>query len=243
MSFATEWLFVLLLVGLYLHDSAALLYDNEVLLEWRRRPRMRFGADNLRVLRRQLVVPNPATPWRPLFRLSWHAQDGTIPQDAELAPTDFTRIASKLAPSNWFLPPIAVGLFVGIPLCLFFDANWRPFLTVVAFIYAGIAAALVNLWRARGALGIAGRRFAALAFECLACPPCALNLMRRVTLALPIAEDASRVARRVLSSAEAGRVVGEILRRVDAELEETDEGSRQWQRLTDYRKRLAEALP
>ena len=241
MSPSTESLFVLLLVLLYLHDSLALLYGNEALLEWRRRPRLLFGSDMLRVAAKELVLPSPWTPWRPLFRLSWHARPAA--HDAALpAPTDFAAIAKALAPVRWFLPQIAAGLFVGLPFCVFMNAGWVPFLAVVAVIYGGIAAAVVSVWFARRRLGLGNRRFAALAFECFACPPCALNAIRRITIALPIADDAIAVARSTLADAEARTAIGEILRRIDADMATTDDDSGEWRDLAELRNRLSEAL-
>ena len=240
MTPSTESLFVLLLVLLYLHDSLALLYGNEALLEWRRQPRLLFGSDMLRVSGKELVLPSPWTPWRPLFRLAWHVQPA-LPDAAQPAPTDFAKLARALVPMRWCLPQIAAGLFVGLPLCVYRNTGWTPFLLVVAVIYAGIASAVVLLWFARRELGVSKRRFAALAFECLACPPCALNIIRHVAVALPICDDAVMVARAKLAAAEAGAAIGEILRRVDAEMEATDDGSEQWRELAEFRARLAEA--
>ena len=237
MSITTEWLFVLLIIALYVHDSAALLFDNEILLEWGTRPRVLFGSDTVTMFGKELVILNPLTPWRPVFRLSWQARP-PLADGAPRAETGFAELASQLSAIRWALPQIAIGLFVGIPVCLFLNAGWLPFLVVVGVVYVGILAAVVNLWIARPTLKISGRRFIGLAFESFACPPCALNLVRRVSVALPLAEDALSVVRRALPEADSRHAVDEIRRRVDADLAMAEEGSADWHVLSDYRRRL-----
>ena len=62
-------------VGLYIYDSAQWLYSNEALLiPVREKWIVRFGTDMMRLGGKELLIPNPLFPHRPLFKLAWHIQ-------------------------------------------------------------------------------------------------------------------------------------------------------------------------
>jgi hypothetical protein len=140
--------------------------------------------------------------------------------------------------ASWGLLPIAAGLFIGLPLCLYFDAGWMPFLLLVGTTYAAAAFVLTCLWRRRAQLRLGRGVLAALTFESLVCLPCALNLVRKASTRIHMAEDLLEIARPRLSTVQLRSATGQILRRVEEGIVSAENGSPEWQALTAYRARL-----
>ncbi len=231
---------MLLVVGLYLHETLLLLYDNEGVLEVERaaRYRVHLGARTLHLAGRNPFLPNPFTPWRPIYRLAWDASPSTADHSAtQMAALE--RSSGALRSLRWALIPLAAGLFVGLPLCLYFNIGWRLFLMLVAAMYAAAFSMLGILWRRRRELALDAKRFALISLESLVCLPCALNLVRKVSVQLPVGADLVDTARAHASEDDVQRLLGEILRRVDEDIEAAEVGGPKWQTLTNYRARLA----
>jgi hypothetical protein len=222
--------------GLYLYDSALLLYFDEGILAPASRGRWRvlFGSDRFRLMGRGLFIPNPLLPHRPLFRLARRFPSSGRAVDAHWPAR--RALFQPLAPALW---AIGAALFVVLPLGLF--RLGEPALLVAAvMLYGSIAAALVWTGVNRGRLGLSRRRVAALAFESLACPPFALNLVRRISAAMPIDEDLVRAARALQTPRDWDAARLEFIARLDEEIDAEEEGSARLPVLVRSRRELAE---
>ena len=239
---SVEVLAMVFIVGLYLQDTLLLLYDNEGVLERRgaRGYRVHFGVLGFHLAGRNPFMPNPLTPWRVLFRCAWHV-DASPPQHS--LPSSVTPESAQAALQGlyWGMAPIAAGLFVGLPACLYLGLGWVPFLCVVWVMYAGALVMLVGLWRQRARLGLRHSALIGLTFESLVCLPCALNLPRKVSSRLSMSEDLLDAARARLSESELRRATEHIVGRVDESLASAEAGSAEWNALTRYRARLTES--
>lgn len=235
---------MVLIVGLYLQDTLLLLYDNEGVLEPRGAGRYRahFGARSFHLAGRNPYVPNPFTPWRELFRFAWHPED--VPR-ASVPAGGVTPEAARraLRSLRWGMPPIAAGLFVGLPVCLYFNLGWTPFLSLVTVMYTGAGFMLVALWRRRSHLALRNRTWIGLAFESLVCLPCALNLPRKVSSRLRMSEDLLDAARARLDGPALKQCTAHLAERIDEALAGAETGSAAWETLTRYRARLSETAP
>jgi hypothetical protein len=110
---------------------------------------------------------------------------------------------------------------------------------LVAAMYAAALSMLWILWRRRRQLALDAKRFALICLEALVCLPCALNLVRKVSVQLPISADLVDTARAHAPKGDVQRLLEEILRRLDEDLEAAEVGGPKWQTLTNYRARLA----
>jgi len=240
---SVEVLAMALIVGLYLQDTLLLLYDNEGALERRGSNgyRVHFGALGFHLAGRNPFVPNPFTPWRVLFRFAWHV-DASPSQHPLAGKVTAESAEAALQGLHWGIPPIAAGLFVGLPSCLYFSLGWAPFLCVVGLMYAGAAVMLVALWRQRTRLALRNSVLIGLTFESLVCLPCALNLPRKVSSRVSMSEDLLDAARARLSEPELRRAMQHIVDRVDEGLASAETGSPEWNALTRYRARLTERV-
>ena len=229
----------LLLLGgaaaLYLVDSVLLLYFDEgvLTLAGRRGWRVRFATDKLHVMGRGVFLPNPLLPHRPLFRLAWRFP---TPR-GQASPHWAARRAlfRPLAPAVWGM---AAGLFVLLPLGLFRLGDAAVLVAALLF-YMSLLVGLAWCAFNRARLGLTPGRFAVLAFECLVCPPFALNLVRKISSAMPILEDLVRAARALQAPQDWDAARREFVARLDEEIEAEVEGSARLPVLMQSRRELA----
>ncbi len=185
-------------LALYVYDSSVLLFANEALLLCTGANRWRAMLANRQFLLagRSLHVLNPLLPHRPAFRLTWnHA--------AMLTPTAVTAWSEMPAALKTIAPLVVLAttaLFGVLPLGLFTAFGIKAVITGLCLLYGSLGTALWRLYRVRAQVDMTGRRFAAFAFECLACPPFGVNMIRRITLAQKIAEPFPVAAHRLLNA-------------------------------------------
>ena len=175
---STEALLMGAVVALYLYDSVVLLHCNEALLYpvGRSGWALRFGSHRFQWRGREVFLPNPLTPHRPLYRVLWSYGASS---DVQCTVSEWRRGDRGLAVSIWAM---ALALWLLLPLGLF--SRWGDVSILAALIvfYAFALLALASLWRRRVALSLARGPLLRLAFESLTCPPFALNLIRHVSL-------------------------------------------------------------
>lgn len=178
---------VLLIVALYGSTCVAFLYANEGLVERvYGGVRLRVASDRVRLAGRSPVWVNPFTPMFPAFRGNWGNIDA-IPASPGLP----SRVREVLAASEVMAPYVFAAFLyavVGIPIALLVGDGFAA-LPMAALAYLAAVIMLVRLWFLRGAFGLSGFKFAALAFECLACLPFSAGVVRRLGLAVPVGED------------------------------------------------------
>lgn len=231
-----EVLLMAFAVLLYLYDSAQLLHFNEGILSpaGRKGWRVRFGSDNTRLRGKELYVPNPFAPHRPLFRLAWDLQGGTAAIDEDWNARK--ALFRPLVPLVWGM---AVGAFVLLPLGLFTRLGDAMVLAAIAVLYLNIVAALAWLGWRRQRFGLAGRRYVALAAESLLCSPFALNLIRKLALQMPAREDLLDAARRLQTPADWDAFRLKCVGRLDERIEDEDPDSQRLASLREQRSALA----
>ncbi len=239
MNPSTETLLVLLIFALYLKDCLLLLQPGEAVLLSRRGTRWAagFGLRNWRLGGREPYLANPLRPDLVVFRLCWsprpRPQPGPPPRVPVGVPVELARLG-PLAWASWCL------LLVLVPMALV--GHLGPVVVVAAIVlaYASILVALLCAWAWRRPLGIAPRSLALLAFECLACPPCAPNLLRRIATLRAVDEDFEAAAQRLLDPGPLARARAQCRIRIDERLEEVGEGDPEGEVLRQARRRFQE---
>jgi len=211
-----SWL-VVAIVLLYFQDSALALRANEAVLvrEGGGRWAPRFGTRQWTLLGREIHIPNPFTPDRPLFRLAWTFEEP--PANA----VALRRVAScpELVWLGRFAWVAWACLFVMVPIGLFSRLGYRVTFAAAAMLYLNNVAALVMVYRWRSRLGVGAKPLRSLAFDCLACAPYSINLVRRVCAAMNVQEDFTEAAGRLLDADTLSFVHAECLKRVDEQIE------------------------
>lgn len=233
----TEALLALMIVAFYLKDSLLLLRADEAVLVRRLGGRWRagFGARGFKLAGREPYLANPFTPHAAVFRLRWAMGAAATPSAVP------NKVLAAPAPLAWLAPFAWIAwllLFIAIPVTVLARTGVTSTLLAVAWLYVDIAAALALLWRVRARLGLGGRAYALLAFECLVCAPYAANLVRRVAAACRIDEDFTAAALRLLPPPALAEVHRECLARIDEQLEAEPEGGTAAQALARARARF-----
>lgn len=213
-----ETLLALVIVAFYLKDSLLLLHADEAVLVHGLGGRWRagFGARGFKLAGREPYLVHPFAPHAPVFRLRWTMTASSTPTATPKAPVAAPPALVRLAPFAW---AAWLLLFVAIPTTVLARWGVTSTLAAVALLYADIVLGLAMAWRWRAPLHLGGRAFALLAFECLACPPYAANLVRRAAAALGADEDFTAAAARLLPAAALPPVHRECLARIDEQLE------------------------
>ncbi|MEO8005034.1 MAG: hypothetical protein ABI771_09030 [Betaproteobacteria bacterium] len=236
-SLSDEVLLMLLVAGLYLYDSALLLFANEgILVPAAKGWKIRFGLRAPRIAGKELFVPAPWLLHRPMYRLSWRFEGGALQHDMQ------DRDTKRHAPPILVLLvwSIAMVLFVLLPIGFFTSLGARVLIAGAGLLYLSIVFALLYLWAYREAMGLTGKQIGKLAFEYLTCPPFSLNLIRAVSLAQPAREDLVSASRRLQTPEAWDATREQLLFRLDEEIEMEDEGSKRMDGLRHQRAMLAE---
>lgn len=237
MLFSAEVLLMAMAIGLYLYDSSLLLYVNEGILipqsseGWM----VDFGSDKAQISGKNLFIPNPFFPHRPLYRLSWQFEGNPSETEENWA---FRRNALRpLVPIVWGM---VVALFVLLPLGLFTRLGDRMVLFSILLLYLNIIGAFSWLWFNRVTFDLSARRVATLALESLICSPFALNIIRKVSAGILVKENLINAARRLQRSNDWNTTRAKIVACIDEQVEGEEDDSERIQVLQEHRRKLME---
>jgi hypothetical protein len=209
------------MVGLYLYDATLLLASHEAILTpgGKGRWQARFGAAGFTLRGKEPFCPNPLLPHRPLYRFAWRPE-GLIGPSPPWSPPG--KGYTMLAPFIWLM---LLALFGLIPLGLFSRLGHLAIAAGIVLFYVTAVTALTLVWRKRADHALSSRRFAALAVECLTCPPFALNLVRHLSLGGKPGQDFLAVIDQCLTGAERNAALAQVVTRIRNEIDWEDEGS------------------
>ena len=182
---------------------------------------------------RTLCLLNPFTPHWPSFRLRWDYHSL-----AQTPPSQWMERAQELKA----LAPTALtagfGLYVLLPLGMFTALGAYAVIPALVLLYGSIVVSLFLVRRRKILIAPGGMRFLSLAFECIACPPFGVNMVRRTTLACPIAEPLPLAAVRLLDVADWGRLRDLCVARIDDALQSVAAESGEEKSLQAQKQRL-----
>jgi hypothetical protein len=241
MPVTPEVLLMILAVSIYLFDAGLLLYRNEAVLFPVRTGKysVAFSPGWGQLFGRLVYLPNPFMPHKPVYRLSWQARAAPAsPVTGKPVWEEASRSLATLAPFIWAM---FLALFVLLPVGLFTRVGNAALFAGIAVLYLNAMAVLVLLFRRRHQWGMTGKRFAAIAFESLVCIPCALNLVRKISSAIPVREDLVEAGKRLLSPDDFRFMLGLVAAQVIEELDMEDAQSDRHRELEAYRTRITEA--
>ena len=172
-----EWLLVAGIAAFYLQDAALLLHYDEFVVGGAGR-RWRASAGATEWSGRYLWLPNPLAPHAAWFRGAWPAH----PEAVAAGQVELAGYLDALAPFRMGTLGLASVLLIGVPLLVWLYPHPVALLVALGAAYAIVGGLVLLLWRRRAALGVPSRAAGWLAIECLACPPHAINLVRKLTL-------------------------------------------------------------
>ena len=237
MPLQEEVLLMILVVALYLYDSMMLLYCNEgILVPAGKGWKVRFGFREPRIRGKELFIPAPWLPHRPMFRLAWRFEGNPPPAGIE----DWNARNRTPMPMVALVWSMALALFVLLPLGFFTRLGHGMLLAAVVILYLSIVSMLVYMWFRRDGINLSKKQFGKFVFEYLTCPPFALNVIRTLSSGQKLGEDLVTAARRLQDSDRWAATRQQLTLRLDEEIELEDEGTERMARLQEHRLKLAE---
>ena len=197
MRISAEALVILVALVFYLYDSLMLLAVNEAVLELGLDGfwNPAFGSNRWKIGGKEPYVPKPLHPPPELVRL--------VP----------------------FVYLSGICMFMLVPIGLFINVGAYFLPSAIALMYLNNLAALVVLWRIRTAVSLPSAEFYSVAFECVACPPFAVNLIRKLSRRIVCGEDFMSASKRLLQDEQLTRVNSDCLLRVDEQIDFAPEDS------------------
>lgn len=185
---STEWLILIVVAMLYLTDSVVMLGTRDALIYrassgWA----VTFGSRTFTLRGQPTCLLSVWTPHRPVFRLSLLETRRDIPrasvtEDTPTPTKDWDELCNAFGVLAFVPLAVAVGLFVLLPLGLFTPYGHRAVWAALVWIYGPAIVGVVLGWRNRKTFGLTRTNWVGLAFDVLACPPHALNLVRKLSL-------------------------------------------------------------
>ena len=224
-------------IAFYLLDSVLWLYGNELVFH---RPGGRWGhraGSDWLLFRRRLYLPNPLTPHRPLWRIAWSEAPGRG-EPSSLA--SFDAKLQQLWPIRVAVISLLALIVIGLPLVLILTGQGLVLLGLFAAAYLLAAGAVICLWRQRQTLGFSPGTCVALTIDALACPPFAINLLRKIALRQPLRGDPLDVAGPIFSAQSMQALCAALSRSLRTEIDAEPELSTRHRQLVDYLTALQE---
>ena len=239
MSLSVELQLLALAVGLYVFDSMLLLFPNEGVLTsvGKARWQVTFGSNNTRVRGKEILFSNLFLPHRPIFKLSWDYEGAT----QQVLPVAFDWGAQKDLFRGLMMPIYGIGIaqFIVFPYVIFFFLTDLSIIASLAYLYGSILIALFLVYRKRENFHISKKKFLSLSFECLICPPVAVNLIRKLSLGLPgLKQDLLLVSQSLLEAEVWQATKDKFISRIDEEIDFEDEKTPRFEKLIANRDRL-----
>lgn len=198
MTFSFESLFEFGVVGFYMLDATKLLCVNEFLyLESGGMWGFSGLGRHIELMGRNLWVPNPFTPGYFFIRVYWpsHARYEE-PGEIETLET----LIGALKPLRFFTFGLFFSLLLGPPIAFSRFGGHLAMIVLVCVVYGTILSMLAITFQRRRALLVSGSAFGKLAFDCLVCPPLALNLVPRLSGGFHSQTDPLLLGRKLLDA-------------------------------------------
>lgn len=172
-----ELLLVVGALAFYIYDSGMLLFADDLVIERvGRRAFVRRGLAML-VIGKRPFIPNPVTPHRPLSLTTISA---LLANDR--SHNNLQHYLDALLPFKVLSVALLVLFFPALPAVLYFYGNGMLLLLWLALVYGNVIAIVYHLVRRRRVLELSARKVASIGFECVACAPFAINIVRKLTL-------------------------------------------------------------
>lgn len=233
-----EWQLFLGAWFFYLLDSALLLCGNELVLAVTG-GRWHFGCgSDVQLLRKYPHLPNPFLPGTAIFRVSWAVGGARELSELPVLPQCFFR---ALRPLQYQTSILAVLLLGGLAWVAAGHPN--ALLPLIFTVYASVLLQVLLLCHARTDLGLTGKVLGKLVFDSLACPPLALNLVRKISMGHRLTRDPVLFARVHFDAKVFHELIGAICHRLDEMLLVMPEGNPQYGEIQSYRKKLMDMQP
>lgn len=237
MNLSIETLLVIGIVGFYLYDSAILVFSNELIFNesygcWS----VSFPSTRWRLMGKLLYIPNPLTPDNMIFRAIWSTNDESLQLDSG---EEICKLRLPLSYLRILVIVLMVSLVIVFPVVMFKYGTGIELLKVIFFIYFMIINMLVYTYIKKDDFFLNKKAFLSLAFDSLACPPFAINILRKISLRSGLCNNPVEFARKTLDLETFKIFIAMLANKVSEDLEcEDEEDSLRSIELINFREKI-----
>ena len=128
-------------------------------------------------------------------------------------------------PVRYMTALLFIFMLLLLPFVSLYFGSGSILLTVFIAIYFIIIFNLLLVYRILNKINFSKSQFIKLAFDSIACPPFALNLVRKISLAAPIVGNPILLAKETLSAVDFFQLIQSLCRRLDDAIAFEDFGS------------------
>ena len=242
MTLSFSVLIMLVAALIYIYDSAVFIYSDELILT--RDMSGRFSCDfadhRFVMVGKFLVIQNLMHPHRPAFRVSWANR---VTQADQAGNSKLVRRVSNrllmLAPLIWLM---AAALFIVAPFGLFVVHKWLVVGLALAEYYVGLGLFVTILLLNNKYLKLKVSEILAITFESIICPPCGLNIARKITWRIRLDDDLIFLSRKLMSNVRHKASLQRLKSRIDLELGDLEQEDPRFLALSKYNDRVRREL-
>jgi hypothetical protein len=220
---------VLGIIGFYFYDAFMLLNINELILTRSTRHwSYKFPLLDFQLLRKYPLLPNPLTPNVVLFRTFWPGND------QHLNPKELDVFTKSLLPVQIIVVLLLLLMLVCLPAVAFVYGSGVNLLIIFSLIYLVIVSILIYVLTQKDNLYLTKAKFISIAFESIACPPFALNIVRKITLNHPLLGDPYVFSKKVFDSNTQLSFTRDLGYAIEENLKFLETGSNRYIELKEY---------
>jgi hypothetical protein len=172
--------------------------------------------------------------------MAWDFEQQPSRQKTTAALPDWAPRPEAFRVLGWLCLLSGLLQLLAFPAVMFLYQTDVSVIAVLAAIYTSILAVIALVWRRAGIFGLTGKKLGALAFECLVCPPFAINLVRRLSIDQCKSADLVVAAEQLLKPEAWATAQQQLGARLEDQMSLEPEGS---QRYTALQSRLHTLLP
>lgn len=231
------WL-VIGIYGFYLFDSFKLLHHNQLIICREYRGWKIICPDSSwQILRKIPYIFNPFLPNFSIFCGNWSAAADASNVDVS---TKLDEFSDAVYPLNYFVMILLAMMCIFMPLTLFYYGAGFVFFTITLSTYTVILIMLAVLYTKKSKLGLSSKNYLSAVFDCVACPPFAINLVRKITWQYKIDFSPIEFATNKLSREDLSKFSKLLISRLDEQLLFEDDNTDRSEKLKAYKCKLSE---
>lgn len=242
MTLSFSAILVCVALVIYIYDSVVFLYLDEGILtrDLRGQFTYDFATNRFVVLGKLLIIQNLLAPYRPVFRLSWAPPANGVYERSNA--NNVRRISGRLLRLAPFVWVMSVSLFIAVPVGMLILHNWGVVILALAEFYLSAIIVIIMMVVQRKSLEITLKDIASVSLESLICPPCGLNIIRKVSWRIKLNGNIVNLSNRLMTDNNYRACLQELNQKIDRELESLDEKDELFNRFNSYKARVRKEL-
>ncbi len=234
MNLSYEVLLVIGIYGFYIYDSIFLVYSNQIVfVESLGKWKFSFPSYRYRLRGKFLFLPNILTPYKAIFLQSWPSQEKQFSSSSNNKQKIFLK---ELLPYRIYSVSIAFLVLLALPLGIFFLASTNLLLVILLSIYFLSLTLVTNLWFDRRNLNLTNKEVVSIAIDAIACPPFAVNIVKKISLKMRSENSPINFANKHLSKKDLAIFNNILFERVNESLEENESNLDWCEKLIKFKK-------